>query len=422
MRTRYNFLIIMAIPVALVVGLIAGKLLDQYSRLPLVSTANHTTDPTPPNYSLIRDAWNTINRVYVDRAAIKSTPLTYGAISGMVDALGDTGHSTFLTPDMVRQERTLTNGAYVGVGMDIQMKNGRVTIVTPFDGSPAQKAGLHSGDVILKVNGENVASLPLQQVVQHIVGEIGTPVTLTIFEPTSGHISDITMKRAKITLHNVSWHRIPGTTFGDVRISEFSEGVTRDLQAALDQIRAAGLNGIILDLRNSPGGVLNEAIGVASQFLSSGKVLLMRNAAGRTTPGNVRPGGVATRTPMVVLINEGTASASEIVAGALQDAHRAELIGQTTFGTGTVLSQFPMPDGSALLLATEEWLTPSGRTIWHKGIKPDDLVTVSPNVELIGPTILGTLDASAVANTTDTQFSAALRVLRKEVSTQIATK
>ena len=360
--TRY-----LAVPVALVVGLAAGILLDGSKHPIQLSSSNQTTDPSPPSFSLIRDAWNTINQVYVDRSALKSKPLTYGAISGMVNALGDTGHSTFLTPDMVKQEHTLTSGAYVGVGMDIQMKNGRVTVVTPFDGSPAKKAGLHTGDVILKVDNKAISGLSLQQVVQHIVGAIGTPVTLTIFDPSSNSTSDVTMNRAKITLHNVSAAVIPGTRFGDIRIAEFSTGVTRDLKKALQRLEADHVQGIILDLRNNPGGVLDEAIGVASQFLPSGNVLLTRNAQGTTKPEKVIPGGLATRMPLVVLINGGTASASEIVAGAIQDAHRAPLIGEKTFGTGTVLAQFPLPDGSALLLATEEWLTPAGRTIWHKG-------------------------------------------------------
>ncbi len=400
-------------PVALVVGLAAGILLDGSKHPIQLSSSNQTTDPSPPSFSLIRDAWNTINQVYVDRSALKSKPLTYGAISGMVNALGDTGHSTFLTPDMVKQEHTLTSGAYVGVGMDIQMKNGRVTVVTPFDGSPAKKAGLHTGDVILKVDNKAISGLSLQQVVQHIVGAIGTPVTLTIFDPSSNTTSDVTMNRAKITLHNVSAAVVPGTRFGDIRIAEFSTGVTRDLKKAIQSLEADHVQGIILDLRNNPGGVLDEAIGVASQFLSTGNVLLTRNAQGKTRPEKVIPGGLATRMPLVVLINGGTASASEIVAGALQDAHRARLIGEKTFGTGTVLAQFPLPDGSALLLATEEWLTPAGRTIWHKGIEPDKNVTVAQNVQLVQPDLLKSM--TRAEQTRDLQFQAALEALRQKI-------
>ena len=160
----------------------------------------------------------------------------------------------------------------------------------------------------------------------------------------------------------------------------FSQGVTNDLRAALKQIQAQGATGIVLDLRNDPGGLLDEAIGVTSQFLGSGNVLLVKDAQGKEQSLAVKPGGLAVNIPMVVLVNQGTASAAEIVSGALQDAQRATVIGETTFGTGTVLNGFPLADGSQILLATEEWLTPNGRVIWHKGIVPDVTVSLDSTV------------------------------------------
>jgi carboxyl-terminal processing protease len=408
-------LIIVAIPIALLIGLIAGVLLDRYSQLPQLPTTNQTTHPSPPDFNLVRDAWKTIDRVYVDRAALKSKPLTYGAILGMVDALGDTGHSTFLSPDMVRQEHTLTRGEYVGVGLEIQMRNGAVTIVAPFDGSPAGKAGLRAGDIILKVDGKDVGSSSLQQVVQMIVGKMGTKVTLTIFSPETRKTSEVALIRSRITLHNVTWHRVPGTDIADIRIAAFSQGVTKDLRAILAQVNKEKLGGIVLDLRNDPGGVLDEAIGVASQFLAKGNVLLTKNADGKITPDPVESGGLATDIPMVVLINDGTASASEIVAGALQDPKRAPLIGETTFGTGTVLGQYPLPDGSELLLATQEWLTPAGRTIWHKGIDPDVKVALPLDAMLVEPDGLATMSPAELAGSDDKQLLKGLELLKEKI-------
>jgi carboxyl-terminal processing protease len=325
----------------------------------------------------------------------------------MVDALGDTGHSRFLSPQMVQAENNFTKGEFDGIGAEVAQKNGQVVIVAPLDGSPAQKAGLRPGDVILKVDGSDVTNLPLEEVVGRILGPAGTQVTLTIFDPTSGRTSDVTLERSHIVLHNVTWQILPGTTIADVRIAAFSEGVGKELQSALVQMQQAGVSGMILDLRNDPGGLLGEAVNVASAFISSGNVLLEKNIKGDVTPVPVvanmnRPLNV----PMVVLVNQGTASAAEIVAGALQDAKRATVVGETTFGTGTVLNQFALSDGSALLLATQEWLTPSGRVIWHKGISPDVVVSLPVDVIPLVP------DAERGMTQAELQASGDQQVLR----------
>ena len=338
-------LVSLSILLALVVGIGAGILADR--ALFPVRSSRSTPQAQVPDFTLMRDAWNTIDRVYVDRSAIQSKALTYGAISGMVDALGDTGHSTFLSPDMVQDERQLTEGEYVGVGLEIQMQNGQVMIVAPMDGSPASKAGLRTGELILRVDSEDVLGLSIQQVVKRIMGPVNTNVILTVFNTENRTTRDVTLERARIKLRNVTWQEIPGTQLVDVRIAAFSQGVTRDLQSALAGIQNRNYRGIVLDMRNDPGGILDEAIGVASQFLASGNVLLEKNAAGVTTPVAVRGAGDATALPLVVLIDGGTASAAEIVSGALQDSMRGTLIGEKTFGTGTVLGVFPLPRGVA---------------------------------------------------------------------------
>ena len=363
------------------------------------------------NIGLIGEAWNIVEKNFVDRAAIKPTQMTYGAISGMVDSLGDTGHSTFLSPEMVKEEQNFTQGQFEGVGLEIQMKGGKVVIVAPIDGSPAKNAGLHPGDIILKVNGAEVSGLSVGQVANQVLGPAGTQVTLTIQDPNTGETSEFTIQRAQINLQNVTWHMLPGTTIAHLRLAGFSQGVTQDLQKTLQEIQAQGGTGLILDLRNNPGGLLSEAVGIASQFLTEGNVLLERNAEGEVKPIPVESGGVAPTVPMVVLINGGTASAAEIVSGALQDAHRAELVGETTFGTGTVLNEFPLSDGSALSLATEEWLTPSGGSIWHHGISPDIQVSLPVNITPLVPEAEQDITRTQLTASGDEQLLRALEIL-----------
>jgi carboxyl-terminal processing protease len=402
--------IVILVVLLLAVGVGGGVLLDRQVLLSFDPPANIPTG-ADADFQLMAEGWNAIEQNYVDRPAIDPQLMTYGAISGMVDSLGDTGHSRFLDPQMVKQEQNYTQGQFEGIGAYVEMKNGNVVIVAPIDGSPAQKAGLKPGDIIAKVNGTDISGLPLNQVVAQILGPVGTTVTLTIMDPTTGATRDVTLVRAKITINNVSWQQLPGTTIAHVRIIGFSQGVTDDLKTALTDIQSQGLTGIILDLRNNPGGLLSEAVSTASQFLTSGNVLLEKNAQGQTTPAPVESGGLAPTIPMEVLVNEGTASASEIVAGALQDAKRAELVGETTFGTGTVLNEFPLSDGSAMLLATEEWLTPAGHTIWHNGLIPNVVVALPQNVSPLFPAAEQGMTPTQLQDSQDTQLLQALQLL-----------
>lgn len=331
-----------------------------------------------PDFQLMNEAWRVIQKSYMDRSALDGRRLTYGAISGLVDALGDPGHSRFLTPEMARQEQSFIKGKFEGIGAEVRLKDNRVVILAPMDGSPAQRAGLRPGDIILRVNGVSVDGLSLDQVVTRILGPAGSSVRLTILTPKSGATREVHLVRERFPLRSVSWHQLPGTAVAHVRLSSFSPGTSRDLRRILKEIRQKNLGWIILDLRNDPGGLLEEAVATASQFLSGGNVLFEKKAGGQVTPVPVQVGGLAVDLPLAVLVNGGTGSAAEIVAGAIQDARRAPLIGETTFGSGTVLQVFPLSDGSALLLAIEEWLTPGGRTIRHQGISPDFAVPSDP--------------------------------------------
>ncbi len=390
-------------------GLIGGTILGCHL---LIAFAPDTVPPdAESNFRLMAEAWNTIQRVYVDRGSLKPKLMTYGAISGMVDALGDTGHSRFLTPEMVKQERNLTKGQLEGIGAEVQMKSGQLVIVAPIDGSPAQRAKLKPGDILQKVDGKEVSGLPLDQAVDLILGPAGSAVKLTILDPHTGQTRNITLIRARVTLHNVTWRQLPGTTVAHLRIVTFSKGVTKELREILLTIQREKLTGLILDLRNNPGGLYDEAVSTASQFLKSGNVLLEKNVLDKIRPVSVQSGGVATALPMVVLINGGTSSGAEIVAGALQDAHRAKLVGEKTFGTGTVLQTFSLSDGSALLLAIEEWLTPDGHVIWHRGIIPDVVVSLPPEATPLLPVTERELTAEKLRESGDVQLLGALDLL-----------
>jgi len=365
------------------------------------------------NTELIKQAYDIIQKNYADRDTLNNTNLTYAAISGMVDSLGDTGHSRFLTPEMLESEKRSMKGEFEGIGALVQMKDGRPVIVAPIDDSPAQKAGIRAGDIIMSVDGKDTAGQSLSEVVDQILGPAGTKVTIAVERPETGETFTFTITRARIEVKNVTWIMLPGTKIAHIRIASFSENVGDDLKEAIKQAKADGAKGIVLDLRNNPGGLLDEAVKVVSQFLKSGNVMQEKNAQGDIRDIPVKRGGTATDIPLVVLINEGSASAAEITAGALQDYDRAPLIGQTTFGTGTVLLNFSLDDGSGMYLATEMWLTPKGRVIWHKGIEPDIAVEINPDVILSTPESERDLTAASLMKVEDTQLLRAIEEIKK---------
>ncbi len=393
-----------ALCVLLVVGgFIAGAVFDRQG-LSTVAPIADVPASAQPDFQLMAQAWNVITDTYVDRAAVIPRNLTYGAISGMVDALGDTGHSRFLTPKMVKEENNQEQGQLNGVGIEVEVKNGNIVVVAPLDNTPAQKAGIRAGDIIESVDGKSVSGLSLSQVVSMVTGPPGTSVTLTIVDPSTNTTHNYKLTRAKITIDNAVWQPLPGTTVAHVRVAAFSQGVSKDLQKVLAQVSQQHMTSVILDLRDNPGGLLSEAVGVTSQFVVTGNVLLEKDAKGKITPIPVEPSGPVNSLPMVVLVNQGTASAAEITAGAIQDAQRAKLVGEVTFGTGTVLNQVGLSDGSAILIAVQEWLTPSGKTIWHKGITPDVTVSLPHNVSPLTPEVERSMTAAQVRSSGDAQL------------------
>ncbi len=377
-----------------------------------LAAAEATGDKAGLDAALLDEARRVIQENFVDREAATDEQLQTGALAGMVDILGDIGHSRFMTPAMVEEQANYIAGEFEGIGAYVEMRDGFVTIVSPIDNSPAQAAGILPGDVVTAVDGQDVTGLSLQEVVDMILGPAGTPVTLTLFRPETSEDLTLTLERARIELQNVTWTMLPGTTIAQVRIAGFSERVADDLAAAIAAAEAQGATGLILDLRNNPGGLLSEAVSVAGRFLPDDTVVVLRqNADGDITEersGNAQP----TQLPLVVLINQGSASASEIVSGALQDHERATLVGETTFGTGTVLNEFGLSDGSAILLATEQWLTPDGRVIWREGVVPDEVVELTGPVQLLVPETADDLTAEEVAASEDGQVLRAVELLR----------
>lgn len=367
----------------------------------------------PDEFDVFYQAWQIVEDKFVDQEVVDPTTLTYGAIDGMLKALGDEGHTDFLTPDELEEQQSDISGTYKGIGARLDMRDGVPIIVAPFDGTPADKAGLKNGDIIMAVNGEETAGWEMDEVVENIRGPEGTEVTLTILriDGEDTDTLDVTITRSEIEIPVSDWAMIPGTDVALLRLSQFSANATEHIQESIAQAEEAGAQALVLDLRNNPGGLLQQAVRVTSQFLERGNVLQEEDADGRRRVYRVQRGGVATDIPMVVLINGGTASSSEIMAGALQDYDRAEVVGQTSFGTGTVLEPFMLEDGSALLLGTRQWLTAEGRRIRNNGIEPDHVVELKITADLLSADELEEITVDELLDSEDLQLLKALELL-----------
>lgn len=309
----------------------------------------------------------------VERSYVKETTrkdLVDGALRGMLQELDP--HSTLLSREEYKEMHETTSGEFYGIGIEITIENNQLTVVTPVEDTPAYKAGLKAGDSILAIDGKATLEMTLQEAVSKIRGAKGTEVTLTILHKESKEPLDVRIKRDTIPMVSVKSHELESGYFW-IRLTRFSERTTSELLAAIKNASAKGqLKGIILDLRNNPGGLLDEAVSVADVFLSKGIVVSMR---GKMEEANKQYSAKAQSTdvsvPLVVLVNGGSASASEIVAGALGDQKRALIIGERTFGKGSVQNVISLPDGSGLKLTVALYYTPSGRSIQAEGIQPD---------------------------------------------------
>ncbi len=310
-----------------------------------------------------------VQRSYVKE--VDPQELIYGAIQGMLSNLDP--HSSFLKPDDYKELQIETKGSFTGIGIEITIRDGILTVVAPIEGTPAWKAGLKPGDKIIKINGKPTKGMSLIEAVKLLRGPKGTKVTISILREGWHELKEITLVRDVIPIISVRSFTIePG--YGYVRISNFQEKTPKELVKALDKLEKENkpLKGLIIDLRNNPGGLLNAAVRIADEFIDEGLIVYTK---GRIKQQNMRFEATPNRRkhpyPIIVLVNEGSASASEIVAGALQDHHRALIVGMPTFGKGSVQTIIPLPDGSAVRLTTAQYFTPSGRSIQAKGIEPD---------------------------------------------------
>jgi carboxyl-terminal processing protease len=327
------------------------------------------------DFSIFWRTWDLISEKY--DGEINYQNLVYGAVRGMTEALGDP-YTSFLTPEEAEYLESDLSGVFYGIGTEIGIKNDQLTIVAPLEGTPASEAGLKSGDIVTHIDGENTTNMELDVAVFKIRGKEGTKVKLTILR--DGETSEIAITRAKIVVESIEWE-VKENNIGYVSVRRFDENTTYDLRAALDDLISKNITKVVLDLRDNPGGYLDESITVASEFIDEGVVVTERKDTDSETSFEYKSTGRGKMTDekykIIVLVNEGSASASEIVAGALKDYNRATIVGEKTFGKGSVQELESLSGGAKLRVTVAHWYTPNGENITEGGITPDVLVELT---------------------------------------------
>ncbi len=338
------------------------------------------TDDVYEDLRVFTDVFTHLQKDYVEETEDRT--LIYGAIRGMLNTLDP--HSSFMPPEVYREMQMETKGKFEGLGIVIEKKNGLLMVVSPIEDTPAFKAGIQSGDNIIKIDGEPTKNISLNEAAMKMRGPRGTDVTITIMRKGFAKPKDITIVRDIIPLRSVRYEVLE-KEIGYVRISQFNERTASDFEKALQKLNVlskAPLKGLIVDLRNNPGGLLDQAVKVADKFIASGVIVSIE---GRNKEQKMKftahKSGTLENYPLVVLVNGGSASGSEILAGALQDHGRALILGTQTFGKGSVQTIFPLKDGSGLKLTTARYYTPSGRSIQAMGITPSIIVPYSETAE-----------------------------------------
>ena len=384
-------------------------------------------DAIKPNLELLSEVIERVRTEYVDGQNLTYRDLTYAAAKGIVKELDP--HSQFMDPVAYQNFQDDTEGQFGGLGLVVTVRSNYVTVVMPMEDTPGFRAGILAGDRILKINGADAVKMPLEDAVKKLRGRPGTHVNITVQRPSSGVVKDYTLTRAVIQKEMVKdidgrkEFPLNDDKIGYVCITEFGDKTGDELEIALQKLRAQGMKALVLDLRWNPGGLLDEAIGVCQKFLPRGQLIVstegrdpaqnsVRSAAGR--------GDELRGMPVAVLVNLSSASASEIVSGCLQDLHRAVILGEKTFGKGSVQNIFPLDDGSALKLTTAKYYTPSHRVIHEHGITPDIIVPMSDDEEALlqfkrAPGGLESLDATnrlQVLKIQDPQLSRAEDLLK----------
>ena len=330
---------------------------------------------------IFTDVLGLLQKEYVEETDSKD--LVYGAVKGMLETLDP--HSAFMPPSVYKEMQEETKGRFEGLGIEITLKEGVLTVVSPIEDTPAFRAGIQAGDQILKIEGESTKNLTLMDSVKRLRGPRGTKVTITIMREGLSKPKEFTLTRDVIPIRSVRYELME-KQYGYIRLSQFQEKTESEFDKAFKALESetkGAIKGLILDLRNNPGGLLDQAVKVSDRFIESGLIVSMEGRReDQKVKFHARPQGTIARYPLVVLVNGGSASASEIVAGAIQDHGRGILVGTQTFGKGSVQTIFPLKDGSGLRLTTARYFTPNGRSIQAKGIIPDVIVKpASPEEE-----------------------------------------
>lgn len=356
------------------------------------------------DFSLFWDVWDRLGRYYFDKKALDSQKQVYGAISGMVSSLGDP-YTVFLPPEQNKEAKDDLGGKFEGIGAQLGVKDKKIVVIAPLKGTPAESAGLKPGDWIVKVDGLETISWTLPYAVSKIRGPKGSKVVLTILQENAVKPSDVTVERDAIKVSSVEWevkkfnikYEISKEECSEcnkiiyLKLSRFGDNTTDEWNKAIDQVEQSlnakdiSMKGMVFDLRNNPGGYLSGSVFIASEFLSDGVVVIQESTDSRQQVYKVNRKGRLLTIPMVVLINKGSASASEIVAGALRDRGRAKLIGETSFGKGSIQEAQELSSGSGIHITTAKWLLPSQKWINGQGLSPDVKIAndeAKPEVDL----------------------------------------
>ncbi len=348
--------------VVFVAGLLSGRLLEGKG----LAQQSETYEELRP----FTEVLNKVQRDYVEETATRD--VVYGAIRGMLNTLDP--HSAFMPPDVYKEMQVDTKGEFGGLGIQIGLKDERLTVIAPIEGTPADRAGVRAGDRIVKIDGTTTKAMTLMDAVNKMRGAKGTKVTLTLEREGASAPVDVVLVREIIKVQSTR-HKMLEDGIGYVRLTQFQEQTGEDLTKALAKLREQHMQSLILDLRNNPGGLLTSAVEVSEQFLPKGKVVVsIKGRQGKAEEYAADGDAPILDLPMIVLVNEGSASASEIVAGAMQDWGRAVVVGTTTFGKGSVQTIIPLSDGSALRLTTAKYFTPKDRSIQNTGIAPTIVV------------------------------------------------
>ena len=343
---------------------------------PKVNLSNQQPPKSEYNidFKLFWDTWDLVSREYVDKKAVDPQKMYYGAIKGMVDALGDP-YTVFLPPDAQKSTKEELGGSFEGVGIQLGFnKEKRLVVIAPLTGTPADRAGVKAGDLIIKIEDKDTTGMSLPEAVNLIRGRKGTKVNLEMYADGDDKTKDVALTRDTIIVKSVEHKAVEtpsGKKVAHLKLSRFGEKTNSEWNQSVSSALSDGVSGIVLDLRNNPGGFLDGAVYIGSEFIDQGDFVLQENAQGERRGYKVNRTGKLLNLPVVVLVNKGSASASEIVAGAIQDYKRGKLVGTQSFGKGTIQESQDLPGGTGVHITTAKWLTPNGNWVHDSGLTPD---------------------------------------------------